>query len=165
MRRHHLRRSGATLADIERVYRESFHNYIRVAGAIAGGNVAHDVVQDAFAAAVGARGRWRAEGPLEAWVWRLVVNRAYDELRSAGRVVPLDERPAESSNGRAGGGIVRAALVGLPERQRLVIFLRYYADLDYRTIAQTLEVNEGTVGALLHSGRERLRSKLQEVGT
>jgi DNA-directed RNA polymerase specialized sigma24 family protein len=34
--------------------------------------------------------------------------------------------------------VVRAAVEQLPERQRLVLFLRYYADLDYRSIAETL---------------------------
>jgi RNA polymerase sigma-70 factor (ECF subfamily) len=165
MRPRHLRKPGATLTEIERVYRESFHNYVRVAGAISGENVAHDVVQDAFAAAVRARGRWRAEGPLEAWIWRLVVNRARDERRSSGRVAPVNEQPTVSSNGRAENETVRAALGALPERQRLVLFLRYYADLDYRTIAQTLEVDEGTVGASLHAARKRLRLTLQEVET
>ena len=163
MRRRDLRRPGATLTEIERVYREGFHNYVRVAGAICGENVAHDVVQDAFAAAVRARGRWRAQGPLEAWIWRLVVNRARDQRRSSGRLAPVDAQPTGATNGRAEGEIVRAALGALPERQRLALFLRYYADLDYRTIAQALEVDEGTVGALLHSGRKRLRLTLQEV--
>lgn len=165
MRPRRLLRSGATLAEIERVYRASFHNYLRVAGAIAGENVAHDVVQDAFAAAVRTRSRWRAEGPLEAWIWRVVVNRARDERRSSSRAALVDEQPPVSSNGRGEGEDVRAALQGLAERQRLVLFLRYYADLDYRTIAHTLKVEEGTVGALLHAGRERLRVTLQEEET
>ena len=37
----------------------------------------------------------------------------------------------------------------LPERQRLVVFLRYYADLDYRTIADALEIEVGSVSATL----------------
>jgi RNA polymerase sigma factor (sigma-70 family) len=40
---------------------------------------------------------------------------------------------------------VRAALAGLPERQRLALFLRYYADLDYAAIAEALSISRGTV--------------------
>jgi RNA polymerase sigma factor (sigma-70 family) len=44
----------------------------------------------------------------------------------------------------------------LPERQRLALFLRYYADLDYATIAQALAISGGTVGATLNQAREAL---------
>src|SRR5206468_6238374 len=39
---------------------------------------------------------------------------------------------------------------GAYERQRLVLFLRYYADLDYAAIADTLGIGPGTVGASLN---------------
>jgi RNA polymerase sigma factor (sigma-70 family) len=61
------------------------------------------------------------------------------------------------------GDPVRVALAALPERQRLVLFLRYYADLDYATIAATLEIAEGTVAATLSSARAALRESLEEV--
>jgi RNA polymerase sigma factor (sigma-70 family) len=51
----------------------------------------------------------------------------------------------------------------LPERQRLVVFLRYYADLDYRTIAAILDVEVGTVSATLASAHATLRKKLRKV--
>ena len=58
---------------------------------------------------------------------------------------------------------MRAALTLLPERQRIVIFLRYYVDLDYATIAAILEISEGTVAATLHSARAALRRRFEEV--
>ena len=39
-------------------------------------------------------------------------------------------------------------IAGLPERQRLVLFLRHYADLDYDTIAQVAGIERGTVAAI-----------------
>jgi RNA polymerase sigma factor (sigma-70 family) len=53
--------------------------------------------------------------------------------------------------------------VALPERQRLALFLRYYADLDYAAIAAALGISPGTVGALLHTARTSLRRTLEEV--
>jgi DNA-directed RNA polymerase specialized sigma24 family protein len=58
---------------------------------------------------------------------------------------------------------VRAALALLPERQRLALFLRYYADLDYRTISETLCIAVGTVGVTLSNAQAKLRRLLEEV--
>jgi RNA polymerase sigma-70 factor (ECF subfamily) len=58
---------------------------------------------------------------------------------------------------------VRSALSALPERQRVALFLRYYADLDYQSIADVTGVSEGTVGATLHAAHRSLRERLKEV--
>jgi RNA polymerase sigma factor (sigma-70 family) len=60
---------------------------------------------------------------------------------------------------------IRAEELGLPlelltERQREVLFLHYYADLDYGTIAQALGISAGTVGATLSAARQTLRGAL-----
>jgi RNA polymerase sigma-70 factor (ECF subfamily) len=57
---------------------------------------------------------------------------------------------------------VRAAVAALPERQRLALFLRYYADLDYAAIASALGVRRGTVSATLNHAHEALRAALGE---
>jgi RNA polymerase sigma factor (sigma-70 family) len=61
------------------------------------------------------------------------------------------------------GDPVRAAVAALPERQRLALFLRYYADLDYAAIAAALGVAEGTVGATLNAAHAALRGSLKEA--
>ena len=58
---------------------------------------------------------------------------------------------------------IRDALAQLPERQRLVLFLRYFADLDYESIAAALEITSGTVGATLNKAHAALREHIQEV--
>jgi RNA polymerase sigma factor (sigma-70 family) len=64
-------------------------------------------------------------------------------------------------SGNGFGDPVRAAVAALPERQRLALFLRYYADLDYAAIAAILEIKEGTVGATLHAAHAALRAALE----
>jgi RNA polymerase sigma-70 factor (ECF subfamily) len=59
--------------------------------------------------------------------------------------------PGDASTG------VKEAVAALPERQRLVVFLRYYGDLDYRGIADVLGLREGTVAATLHQAQRALR--------
>jgi RNA polymerase sigma-70 factor (ECF subfamily) len=52
----------------------------------------------------------------------------------------------------------------LSERQRLVVFLRYYADLDERTIGEILGIKRGTVSATLHTALKTLRHDLEVAG-
>ena len=67
--------------------------------------------------------------------------------------------------GRAGGSRcgLRAAVGLLPERQRLVLFLRYYADLPYEAIGRVLGIERGTVAATLHAAHASLRQAMKEV--
>ena len=55
----------------------------------------------------------------------------------------------------------RAVVAALPPRQREVVFLRYYADLEYRTIAEVLEIEQGTVAATLSKAHQALRDRLE----
>ncbi|MEP6812328.1 MAG: sigma factor-like helix-turn-helix DNA-binding protein [Actinomycetota bacterium] len=83
----------------------------------------------------------------------------------------MDEA-ADDNNGRDhsyGGGApdelgLRVRLAALPERQRLCVFLRYFADLEYLEIAAALGIEVGTVSATLHAAHVALRPVLAEVG-
>jgi RNA polymerase sigma factor (sigma-70 family) len=142
--------------ELESLYRERLNDFTRAAAAIAGDpELGRDAVQEAFAQAVRKRRRYRGEGPLEAWVWRIVVNAARDARRRRRPSLELVDIP----------GADRADSAGLPldlltERQREVLFLRYYADLDYGAIGAALGIAPGTVGATLSAARSALRSAL-----
>jgi RNA polymerase sigma-70 factor, ECF subfamily len=146
------------LDQLEALYRERFTEFCRVAAAIAGDSEAgRDCVQDAFARAVRKRRSYRGGGTLEAWVWRIVVNAARDARRRGARpALPVVE---PSTNGHA----PPVPLDALTERQREIVFLHYYADLDYAAIADALEISPGTVAATLSVARRTLRSALEEV--
>jgi RNA polymerase sigma-70 factor, ECF subfamily len=153
-----VRRRGASLADLELLYQERYAVFLRVARA-AGTRDAADAVHDAFVQAVRKRQSFRGDGSLEAWVWRMVVNAALK--RSPGPTVSAAPPEVADVSGNGFGDPVRAAVAALPERQRLALFLRYYADLDYAAIAAVLDVKEGTVGATLHSAHGSLRRALE----
>jgi RNA polymerase sigma-70 factor (ECF subfamily) len=155
-------RAGASLSEIEAVYRERFPELRRVAAAIVGDrDAALDVVQDAFGRAIRRRRTFRREGPLEAWIWRMVVNVATDYRPRE----PLPIAPqVDSGNGQGeGSSALSLAVSMLPERQRLALFLRYYADLDYKTIAEALGIKPGTVAASLNAAHATLKRALAEV--
>jgi len=162
------RRTPATLKELETVYRSCGAAFERVAIAIVGDEqFGSDAVQDAFVLAVRNRDRFRRDSPLEAWLWRIVINEARKRRAREARVLAADPSmlsatPA-ASNGTADSSQVRALIAAMPERQRLTLFLRHYADLDYAAIAQALDVKPGTVAATLNAAYASLRAQLEEV--
>jgi RNA polymerase sigma-70 factor (ECF subfamily) len=156
-----VRGSAATIGAIEEVYRRRFPRFLRVARAALGDDeLARDAVQEAFARAIRARSDFRGEGDLEGWLWRTLVNVCADERR---RAVPVQPEPSTSNGSVEDWPELRSAIAALPERQRLALFLRHYADLDYEAIATALGVQRGTVAATLHAAHESLRQTLTEV--
>jgi RNA polymerase sigma-70 factor, ECF subfamily len=156
--------SNGRVREIEALYRRDFRAFVRVASALAGSvSLGHEAVQEAFARAVEAQERFRGEGSLEAWVWRIVVNTAKSsrEVGIPGLLLADDE--IRSEDGEPEGSMVLAWVRSLPERQRLAVFLRYWADLDYRAIATVLDIQVGTVSATLSAAHQALRRSFEEV--
>ena len=162
------RRHGHASAErIEAVYRTEGERFRRLATAVAGREAAGDVVQEAFALALRKRRSWRGDGPLEAWLWRLVLNAARDadrrRLRGDRLAVRLlhaarrDPVPAVAFDDELHGPLRR-----LPARQRDCVVLRYYGDLAYEAIAEVMGIESGTVGALLSKAHTALRAELTE---
>lgn len=162
---------AAELRQIEIVYRKSAGTLRRVAAAIIGDrDTALDAVQRGFARAVQRRSSFRGDGSLEARVWRIVVNEARDARARllALQLVEIGEEAAEHElpvGAAAAGDLIMPALAELPERQRLVVFLYYFADLDDLAIAELLSIREETVGITLDRAHARLRERLEEVAS
>ena len=155
-------RRGARLDEFEELYRSRFEVFVRVAASVTGdAERARDAVQEAFATAVRKRRSFRGEDPLEAWVWRIVLNASRSDVR---RSIPaVDYEPAAANASPDEDAELRVALALLPDRQRTAVFLRYYADLDYAAIGDALGVSAGTVAATLNAAHAALRTRL-EVG-
>jgi RNA polymerase sigma-70 factor (ECF subfamily) len=162
-----MARSGATVEALESLYRAELTRFVRAAAAIVGDDAAgSDAVQDAFVQAVRKRASFKSEAPLEAWVWRIVINEALAVRRrrapefdwESERVTTpaTDPVPEQDAN-------VRTWVASLPERQRLAVFLRYFADLDYQSIATALDVEVGTVSATLATAHAALRRSYEEA--
>ena len=153
---------------IAAAYELRFAQYVRVATAITGDRErGRDAVQDAFARAIAGCVAYRGDGPLEAWLWRAVTNAARNQRRAGSSAVTVwtleDESGEELAAEGAEEAAVRRHVATLPERQRLVLFLRYYADLSYAEIGEALGLRTGTVSATLAAAHRTLRGRLQPV--
>ncbi len=101
---------------------------------------------------------------------RTVVNLSRSRLRhlrvvrTAPREAVADVASAESQAlVKASHHGLRAALAALPARQRQVIVLRYWLDLDQAEIAETLGIAVGTVKATTHHAMTSLRRALPDL--
>jgi RNA polymerase sigma-70 factor (ECF subfamily) len=135
---------------------------------------AEEAVQDAFLRAW----RFRTAVPdgagVKPWLYRVVVNAALSKLRADGnrrtRTVSLDDQvkpsalrpraaPAQPEDwvvGRERQQVVLDAMAGLPDHLRVVVALRYYAQLSEKEIAEVIHRRPGTVKSRLHEARRLL---------
>lgn len=157
----------ATVDALSVLYLGGYHSFVRVAEAVTGSvEDAQDAVQEGFASALLQLDRFEGRGSLEGWVWRCVINAARMSRRRSARAAPRGELPdvADLAAGRSERPVrLLPQLVRLPERQRFVLFLRYFADLPYEAIAEALEISPGTVAATLNAAHRSLRRWLEEV--
>jgi len=112
------------------------------------------------------------EAPRDVSAWAAVVasNLAMDWHRARHRQDRLGERLAALRQADQPSGedtsvlslAVAQGLDGLPDTQRQVVVLRFYADLPVRAIAEELGVPEGTVKSRLHTAVRALRVRLHE---
>jgi RNA polymerase sigma factor (sigma-70 family) len=154
---------GATLEAIEAVYRGRGADFFRFAVARTGDReIAQDAVQEGFARAIRSRRSFRKSGSLEAWIGRCVLNAARDAVDRS----PTPGQESAEATAWAPDEVdddVREAVRRLPTRQRDALFLRFYLDFDYVSIADVLGIEVGTVSATLHGARLTLAQALQEV--
>ncbi|NEB82235.1 sigma-70 family RNA polymerase sigma factor [Streptomyces sp. SID14478] len=112
------------------------------------------------------------EAPRDVSAWAAVVasNLAMDWHRAKRRQERLGERLAalrqedarDAAESRVLSLAVAQGLDELPDQQRQVVVLRFYADLPVRDIAAELGVPEGTVKSRLHTAVRLLRARLHE---
>ena len=122
--------------------------------------IAEEVVQDAFAAV---SGRWDTVDKPGAYLRTSVVNgcagilrrRTIEQRYRAARIEVADsELPEQLID-------LRSALDRLTDRQRLVVVLRYFADLPDAEIAEALGLRPGSVRSLAHRAIAALREELE----
>jgi RNA polymerase sigma-70 factor, ECF subfamily len=132
---------------------------------------AEDVVQDALVKAW--KTRWRVRDPekFHAWLATIARHRARDIFRRR-RTVPLsatiEEATEPSSTAEPNGSELdqqlRSALAALPELHRAALTLRYFEEMDYRSIENILGLSNGALrgilGRALASVRKQLRPAL-----
>jgi len=148
-----------------------------------GADEADAVAQDSLVKAYTSLGSFDSRAAFTTWLTRIAINTCLDLLRRRKReglrvVTPDDEDggfdiasqvadeeidPEGRSMQRQAVDRLRQCEAGLPERQREIFRLRFYAEMDLDEIAASLSVHVGTVKTQLHRAVHRLRRELGDV--
>lgn len=115
--------------------------------------------------------KFKQDQPFRPWILRIAVNQALTAARKLKRrrdisaespsVTPSDYDIDEALIDRERARTLIAALNQMQERERIVIYLRYFMDLSEKELALYLKCAQGTVKSRLH----RSLAKLREVVT
>lgn len=149
------------------MFRAHYRSLVRSLAVAAGdATLAEEAVQEAFARAHIA---WRRIGTYDdpvAWVRRVAINRIKDQHRRDRRKRAALARmgPDLWSELPADGSVeVRAAIGGLPLRQRLAVALHYLDGLSVAETAAAMGISEGSVKTHLARARSALHPVLEEL--
>lgn len=159
--------------DKERVLTSLFIDYYdplrRLAYVILGdGAMAEEIVMEAFAKATS---KWHLVGGADhpaAYMRQIVVNLCRSKIRRhvlERKVGEIFKRRDEDIVDRTAEGFgldidIWRAVNALPERQRVVVVLRYLEDLQEQEIAELMDIPVGTVKSQLSRARKRLSERL-----
>jgi RNA polymerase sigma-70 factor, ECF subfamily len=126
---------------------------------------AEDVVQDSLVKAW--KTRWRVRDPekFPAWLATIARHRAHDVFRKR-NTVPLSEETIEAIEPEPTDTValdqqLHFALAALPELHRAALTLRYFEEMDYRTIENTMGLSNGALRGILGRALASLRKQLR----
>jgi RNA polymerase sigma-70 factor (ECF subfamily) len=130
---------------------------------------AEDAVQQAFLMAWRELRHLRDNDRLEAWLYRLLINVCYAEVRHTRRWQPglrlvsdIDAGPAhdDTEASVANRDELERAFRRLSGDQRAVLVMHHYLGLSGAEIGQALGLSTGTVRSRLHYAREQMRAAI-----
>jgi RNA polymerase sigma-70 factor (ECF subfamily) len=163
---------GGSLQAFEQLFRAHERRIYSLALHMVGDvGVAEDLAQDTFVRAWENLRGLRCEQAFAGWLRRIALNLIWDYIRRhqnteelsdadaetwADPAAPAEQVLADSALARK----VQAAVMGLPEHQRVVVAMYYWENMPVNEIARALGVARGTVISRLARGREALRRRL-----
>ena len=127
---------------------------------------ADDLVQDCLERAIRKRNLFSPTGPLQAWLFRILINLWRNDLRferRRGDHVPIDSLISEPSVAPAQPGRIALAEMSraidrLPDDQREALLLVVLEGLSYHDAASVLGIPAGTLMSRLGRARAALRT-------
>jgi RNA polymerase sigma-70 factor, ECF subfamily len=144
---------------------------------------AEDLAQEVFLRVYRSRATYAANAKFTTWLYRVATNLAVNYARDTRHDRPetsvsLDETDTETGLAmdvadpsltaeqdmvrRERLAAIRAHVHALPERQKTAVLMHKYQGLDYRQIAEVLQLSESATKSLLFRAYETLREKLKE---
>jgi RNA polymerase sigma factor (sigma-70 family) len=131
--------------------------------------VAEEIVQDVFLQCYENLEKIETPGHLKSWLRRAATHRCIDVVRTgtAQKELQLDELPDVTDPIPESDPLLserlRRLVASLPEKQRMIVILRYGEDLDSEEIGEVLDMPASTVRSYLLRALELLREKAPRI--
>lgn len=136
-------------------------------------DLASDAAQEGFIAAYTNLGEFRFGSKFSTWLYRIVVNKCRDQLRSGRNRVSIDEiagvradparTPEQAASCREEQDAVQTALATLPPDYREVLVLKHIQGLEFREIAEITGDGVPALKVRAHRAREMLRAAMEKT--
>ena len=161
--------AGGERANFDRLVLELLPDALRFATRLTGNpDAAEDVLQDSLVRASRSWRTFRQDSSLRTWLFRIVINVFRDRLAARAPAETLPERLQDdrqidvSTLAMAAelGRIIAREVSALPPRQREVLVLLSFEQLEASEVANLLEISVANVHATLHVARARLQKRL-----
>lgn len=124
---------------------------------------AEDITQNVFLALLRQKRDFDSDEHVKAWLIRVTVNESKKWHRSPWRKhAPLEEYAASLPDFTERDREILDAVMALPRKYRLPIYLYYYDEYSTAEIAEILKIPKGTVCTYLSRGRELLKMEFRE---
>lgn len=128
--------------------------------------LAEDAVQETFIKAYRTLDRFRGESSEKTWLTRIAMRTCCDMRRSfwfrrMDRRITPEMLPDRASEAEEDETALTLAVMNLPRREREVVLLYYYQDMNMTDIADALGLTQPTVSYRLRRAREKLRQELE----
>jgi RNA polymerase sigma-70 factor (ECF subfamily) len=170
MSRGSARRQQAAFA---RFYDEVATNvYSHALAVLRDAQAAEEVAQEALLVCWKRRASYdSSRGSVVAWTMTIARSRTLDRLREISRRQAAERASREQAmhdvqtwheDESALSPDVKDMLVKLPERERRIVYMAYFAQLTHHEISQQLEIPEGTVKSALYGALRMLRRQMED---
>ena len=141
------------------------------------GNVtdAEDITARTFEKALGGIGDFKWKGAsFCSWLVRIAANTVIDHYRREGKAKMVDleevlpqleasDNPTRGIERQEESRLLLKAMLGLPEKYRVVIELKFIDELDNQVIAETIGCSKGNLAVRLHRALKALRREVEKL--
>ncbi|MGE5174105.1 MAG: RNA polymerase sigma factor [Betaproteobacteria bacterium] len=155
--------------DLVRKYQKSL--YAMIYRMVGNQEDASDLIQKAFVKAFIGLKSFERRATFKTWLYQIAINLAKNVYRDRARIeqVSIDDvvikrnpRTIESLIIKENKQLLRQALAGLPEKQRLTLMLRVQSEKKFEEIAEIMKCSVGTAKANYHHAVQKLKAVMGE---
>ena len=127
---------------------------------------AEDAAQDTFVKAWRALDTFRNESSQKTWLMHIAVNVCRDYQRTGwfrhmNRSLTPEDLPEQAQDAAYPDGEVSRAIMSLPEKERLVVLLRYYEGLSLKETAEAAGMSLATAKRQISKANQLLHQRLE----